>query len=94
MQVSATLLFLLLPLVLLPFVLLFALLVLCAVDTSWHVAKSPGHLSARSIVLPTLRSSTDGSLVQSGPLLPARHFSRCLTAKGRSQPASQLVRLR
>lgn len=51
MQVSATLLpFLLLPRscppYLLPFVLLCALLVLCVADTSWHVAKSPGHLSA------------------------------------------------
>lgn len=50
MQVSATLLpLLLLPhsysAYLLPFVLLCAILLQCVVDTSWHVAKSPGHLS-------------------------------------------------
>lgn len=92
MQVSATLLpFLLLacscPRHLLPFVLLCALLLQCVVDMSWHVAKSPGHLSV--LLSCPLHSSNDDSLIARGPLLPACHFSRCLTAKGRSQPASQ-----
>lgn len=70
----------------LPFVLLRAPLRLCVVDTSWHVVKSPGHLSA--LLSCTLYSRTDNSLVVRGLLLPACHFSRCLTAKGRNQPGS------
>lgn len=71
--------------------LLLALLLLCVVDTSWHVAKSPGHLSA--LLSCPLHGATDGSLVARGSLLPACHFSRCLTVK-RQEPASEPTALR
>lgn len=68
----------------------------CVVDTSWHVAKSPDHLSALlscplfSAALTTLLCGKG----RGGALLPACHFCRCLTVKGRSQPASRIASLR
>lgn len=81
-------------LVLLPFVRLFALLVLCVVDTSWHVAKSPGHLSA---LLSCPLSATALTTLLCRVALCCQHVTSAgaLQQKaGASQPASQLALLR
>lgn len=68
----------------LPVALHYALLLLCVFDTSWHVAKSPGHFSLLSY---PLYCGADSSLVARRLLLQVCHFSRCLTVRdGASQP--------
>lgn len=66
------------------FVRLWGPLALCVVVTIWHVAKSPGHLYT-PLSCP-LHSNPDDPLAR-GLLLPACHFSRCLTARARRRPA-------
>ncbi|KAG8003149.1 hypothetical protein GBF38_007523 [Nibea albiflora] len=62
-----------------------ALLLLCVVDTSWHVAKSPGHLTA--LLSCPLHSGTDDSLVARGPFVASLSLQQVPYSE-RQEPAS------